>query len=103
MAFAADAVFSAQRAQLIKLAARTSCRRCISGCRWARASYGEYDTDAYRLAGSYAGRILKGEKPADLSVQQSTKVELVVDLKTAKALGVAVPLTRLGRAAAVIH
>ena len=66
-------------------------------------SYGANLSDAYRLTGIYTGRVLKGAKPADLAVQQSTKVELIINMKTAKALGISVPLPLSGRADEVIE
>ena len=62
------------------------------------SSYGSDNADSYRLTRIYTGRILKGDKPADLPVQQATKFEMYINLKTAKALGITVPLPLSGRA-----
>jgi putative tryptophan/tyrosine transport system substrate-binding protein len=97
-----DPFFTSRREQLAALALRHAVPTIYQTREFAVAggllSYGADVADAYRLTGKYTGRVLKGEKPADLPVQQATKVEMYINLKTAKALGVNVPNTLIGRA-----
>jgi len=106
LAIGPDAFFASRTQQLAKLALRHAVPTVFQD-EFAAAgglmSYGGSFIDVYRLVGGYAGRILNGTKPADLPVQQSTKIELVINLKTAKALGLTVPPTLLARADEVIE
>src|SRR5439155_17321092 len=102
-----DALFGSRSQQLVLLAARHAMPAISVTREFPEAgglmSYGASNVDATRMAGVYVGRILKGDKPGDLPVQQSVKVELIINLISAKVLGVMFPLTLLGRADEVIE
>jgi putative ABC transport system substrate-binding protein len=102
-----DVFFNTRSEQLGALASRYGVAAIYQNRAFALAgglmSYSSDIAESHRLAGGYTGQILKGEKPADLPVQQATKVEFIINLKTAKALGLAIPLPLIGRADEVIE
>jgi putative tryptophan/tyrosine transport system substrate-binding protein len=103
----ADPFLTSQRARLVALAAHHRIPATWQFREYVIAgglmSYGASLADAYRRVGAYAARILKGDKPAELPIDRATKVELVLNSKTAKSFGIAFPLSLLGRADEVIE
>ena len=107
LVIAAEPLFRSRGTQLGELTVHHAVPAIAYGRDFAAAggllSYEADSRETYRLAGIYTGRILKGEKPANLPVQQSTKIEMIINLKTAKTLGITVPIPLLGRANEVIE
>jgi putative ABC transport system substrate-binding protein len=107
LTIAGNSLFTSHIEQLAALTVRHGIPAVYQRHEFATAgglvSYGTNIADTHRLVGIYTGRVLKGEKPADLPVQQATKVELYINLKTAKALGITVPISLLGRANEVVE
>ena len=103
----ADTFFTSRSRQLAKLTVDHAVPAIYEFREFTTAgglmSYGTDENEYFRVVGTYTGKVLKGEKPADLPVVQSTKVEMILNLKTAKALGVNVPLPLIGRADEVIE
>jgi putative ABC transport system substrate-binding protein len=105
--FSGDVLFGDRREQIAELAARYAIPTCfpnrVQAVVGGLMSYGARNTDTFRQAGNYVGRILKGEKPADLPIQQPTKFEFVINMKTAEALGLTIPQSMLLLADEVIE